>query len=170
MKRQCVVLIEDNPDDHILVERVFSKLNIKLDIISFYDGDSALQWLRRPDRAPDLVLVDHKLPTISGTKIVEECKRYPMYQGVPFILMTDSTPDGVLAEAYDAGVYSCIKKPDSDPLGWGQHVKIAAHYWLTIHKKMDKPLTPELQAEVREVRASSIDIIDPFNQFSKRRY
>lgn len=135
MSRKYVVLIEDSPNDQLLISRVLSKLNPSPDVLVLNNGNEAVEYFKRPVRLPDLVLVDLNLPKVNGIEVIRQAKQHPKFLLVPFVILTDNNYETNIIEAYKAGASSYILKPDgADPMGWGREIKGAAHYWLNMNR------------------------------------
>jgi CheY-like chemotaxis protein len=69
-----------------------------------YDG-------RRSDKPPRVVLLDLKLPKVSGMEVLRKLRSDPRTRSVPVVMLTSSKEDRDLEEAYALGVNSYIVKP-----------------------------------------------------------
>lgn len=60
------------------------------------DGEEALRYLNRQDKyahatRPDVVLLDIKLPKISGHEVLEDIRRSPDLRTLPVMILTSSS-------------------------------------------------------------------------------
>jgi two-component system, response regulator len=114
-----VLLVEDNPDDVILTEFAFKKANIpnRLEVAS--DGRQALDYLfcrdgfrdRGPDDKPGLILLDLKLPVVSGLDVLKEIKANKDTAQMPVIVLTSSSEENDQIESWRLGASDFIRKP-----------------------------------------------------------
>jgi CheY-like chemotaxis protein len=124
-----ILHIEDNPDDILLTELAFQKAGVAAELVVATDGDQAIVRLRDcPDHElPSLVLLDLKLPKVSGLEVLSWIRSQPRTRRLPVVVLTSSTLPADVNQAYDLGANSYLAKP-SDSL-----VPIAAvveQYWL----------------------------------------
>jgi CheY-like chemotaxis protein len=126
-----ILHVEDNPDDVMLMNLAFSRAGIaaKLEVVS--DGDQAIATLgsATPEAAPVCVLLDVKLPRISGLDVLAWIRNQPSLKRLPVILLTSSSQSADINRAYDLGANSFLVKP-SDLDSLTQLVKTVAHYWV----------------------------------------
>src|SRR5688572_16169291 len=93
-----ILLVEDNPDDEFLVLRALRKHKVTNKIHIVRDGEEALDFLfcRGPYSHSDchrnlrLVLLDIKLPKISGLEVLAAVKQNPLTKRIPVVLLTSS--------------------------------------------------------------------------------
>jgi len=78
------------------------------------DGEEALAYLARweaGEAVPIFILLDLKLPKISGLEVLRQLKEHPTYSAIPVIVLTTSAEDQDVDEAYKLGCNSYIVKP-----------------------------------------------------------
>jgi len=142
-----VLLVEDNPTDaelalHVLLRRVTSHA-----LFHVHDGVEALEFLRGEgafagrDRndPPKVVLLDLKLPRMSGLGVLREMKADPRLREIPVVMLTSSRQDRDLDEAYRLGVNSYIVKPVNYD-DFAEAVAQVGAYWLRLN---EVPPTPK---------------------------
>lgn len=125
-----ILHVEDNPDDVMLVALAFSKAgaSAKLDVAT--DGEKAIAALEaNPDLVPACVLLDIKLPSISGFEVLSWIRGQPRFKRLPVIMLTSSLLPDDVNRAYDLGANSyLVKPPELDSLvGLAQTIDL---YWL----------------------------------------
>lgn len=107
-----ILLIEDNVADAHLIERELTAagLNFRLEQVQ------AEPELRRHIEAelPDLVLSDHGLPAFSGFKALEIVRE--KHPKLPFIFISGSNDQGMVADMYEAGATDYVFKRDISDL------------------------------------------------------
>jgi len=130
-----ILLVEDNPMDVDLTRRAFLKRNILNPIIVARDGEVALNlmnsWSDVTDQ-PVMVLLDLKLPKVTGLEVLAKMKENPKHRRIPVIVLTSSSDSGDIANAYDLGVNSYIVKP----VDFNQFMDVATQinqYWCTLN-------------------------------------
>lgn len=134
MKMENKILhVEDNPDDVMLMNLAFSRAGIGARLHVVNDGDEAIAALENSAQAggapPVCVLLDVKLPRVSGLEVLAWIRNQPRLKRLPVILLTSSSQTTDINRAYDLGANSfLVKPPDLDSLT--QLVKTVAHYWV----------------------------------------
>jgi CheY-like chemotaxis protein len=136
-----ILLVEDDPNDVLLLERAFRRVGLLYPLHMVNDGDQALDFLRGvgkyKDRIkyplPDLILLDLKLPRRSGHEVLRWLRSKPGIKRVPVIVLTSSSESRDISEAYDEGANSYLVKPlNTDSLG--EMVSQLEKYWLTLNQ------------------------------------
>ncbi len=132
-----VLLVEDNPTDLELVLRVFKKHQFANRITVARDGAEALDFLfgtgahaaRGSLQIPKVILLDLKLPKLSGLEVLARIKGDPRTRTIPIVVLTSSQEEKDLMESYQLGVNSYIVKPvDFDQ--FSECLKQIGIYWL----------------------------------------
>jgi CheY-like chemotaxis protein len=126
-----ILLVEDNPVDIDLTRRAFARSQLLGPISVAHDGEEALGMIPRWDageRPPSLILLDINLPRVNGIEVLRQLKTHPKYRCIPVIMLSSSSEDRDLADAYALGVNSYIVKP----VDYDRFVEAAGHierYW-----------------------------------------
>jgi DNA-binding response OmpR family regulator len=101
------VLVVD--DERALVGMVASLLGEEgYEVVTAYDGETALR--RHTDESPDLVILDRKLPRISGDEV---CKRIRAVSSTPILMLTGERGAEERAKLLDLGADDYLEKPFS---------------------------------------------------------
>ena len=109
-----VVLAEDDDDYAIVIERALKRAaGVPVEIRRARTGTEALALLR--DVAPDLLLLDLKMPGMAGHEALEEIKGDDALRSIPVAVLTSSDRDDDVAKSYGLGGNHFITKP-SNPL------------------------------------------------------
>ncbi len=136
-----IVIVEDNPSDAELILRVFRKHNMANEIVLLKDGAEALDFLFGHDGCGPtpssitcrIILLDLKLPKVDGIEVLRRLKSEERTRGIPVVVLTSSTEQRDLKEAYDLGVNSYVAKP----IKFDEFAKAVADlglYWLMLNK------------------------------------
>lgn len=127
-----ILHVEDNPDDVMLMNLAFTRAGIPARLHVVSDGDEAIAALENGalgSGPPVCVLLDVKLPRVSGLEVLAWIRNQPHLRRLPVILLTSSSQSADINRAYDLGANSfLVKPPDLDSLT--QLVKTVAHYWV----------------------------------------
>jgi two-component system, response regulator len=124
-----------------LTLRELQRENVKNQIVVARDGAEALDFLfcrggfsdRSPNHPPKLVLLDLKLPKVSGLDVLREIKSKPETRAIPVVVMTSSGEERDVVDSYKLGVNSYIQKP-VDFEQFRQTIKTLGLYWLVVNR------------------------------------
>jgi CheY-like chemotaxis protein len=111
-----VLLVEDNPDDELLTLRALKKSTIDLDVEIARDGAEALHVLGLNGNSgsnpvlPSLVLLDIKLPKVSGIDVLRAIRRAPRTEGLPVVMLTSSDEPSDVISASLLNVSRYVRK------------------------------------------------------------
>jgi len=109
---QKILLIEDNQTDIDLTRRAFGKITNKCCLEVKDDGQDALAYLMSADcHLPHLILLDLKMPRISGLEVLAAIRKNERTRRIPVVMMTSSAENRDISAAYDLGANSYICKP-----------------------------------------------------------
>jgi CheY-like chemotaxis protein len=109
-----ILLIEDNPMDVDLTRRAFIRHNLANPLEVLRDGQEALDFIaawRAGDPVPSVILLDLKLPKVSGLEVLGAIRAHPYLETVPVVILTSSAEDGDIYKAYSLGANSYVVKP-----------------------------------------------------------
>ncbi len=134
-----ILLVEDSPQDAEMTLDVLHNGNLANQIQVARDGAEALDYLfcrgifaGRTDGAPKLVLLDLKLPKVSGLEVLRAIKNDPRTRSIPVVILTSSKEEQDLLAGYHLGVNSYIQKPvDFDQ--FRVKIKEIGFYWLLVN-------------------------------------
>ena len=117
MNDKFVLLVEDNPDDITLTQFAFRRANVSNKVMVAKDGKEALDFFSRDggtgnlDHKLGLVLLDLKLPIVSGLDVLKEIKSNKYTALIPVIVLTSSIEDSDQTESLRLGANDYIRKP-----------------------------------------------------------
>lgn len=103
-----VLLIEDEPNIAEAIRFLLSRDGLRVSHAG--DGAAALVLLRRDP--PDLVILDHMLPGMSGLEVLSAVRADPDSQTLPVMMLTARGRDREMAE--QAGADRFMTKPFSN--------------------------------------------------------
>ena len=134
-----ILFAEDSMDDAMLTIRALTKSGFTNKLLHVKDGAEALDFMycrgiyaeRNPKSHPKLLLLDLKMPKVSGMQVLEKVKGDPDLRSIPAVILTSSQEDPDIAKCYDLGANSYIVKPvDSD--NFFNAIKEIGMYWMII--------------------------------------
>lgn len=115
MKALRILLVEDSPSDVRLIREALKETPVPLQITVAHDGVEATDYLQQAESGlvnrPDLVLLDLNLPRKNGREVLAEIKGSPTLRQIPVLIMTSSTSEEDVAEAYSLNANCYITKP-----------------------------------------------------------
>jgi len=119
MTTDTILLTEDDPTDALLLRRALDAAGVasRLEVAS--TGEEAIAYLsgegRYADRdlhpLPSLVLLDIRLPRMSGLEILEWIRQQAQFKRLPVIMLTSSGQAANIRHARDAGASAYHEKP-----------------------------------------------------------
>ena len=116
---KLILLVEDNPSDEKLALLAFKRAGVPCEIAVARDGADALDYLfatgeyedRDPLARPALILLDLKMPRISGLEVLRRIRAAPETRLLPVVVLTASREDEDLISAYSLGANAYLRKP-----------------------------------------------------------
>lgn len=132
-----ILLVEDSPDDVVFVRRAFAKAGLPTALRVVSDGQQALDYLaganqfsvRLEHPLPRLVLLDLKLPLVSGFDVLRWIRARPEMMSIAVVVMTSSDHPSDIRESYALGANSYLSKP-SNPEDLTELIRDVTNYWL----------------------------------------
>lgn len=107
--RKTIGVVEDNPDNRLLLQAILSDL---YDIVEYETGAEALDGLRTA--LPDLLLLDISLPGLDGVAVLEKIRGSEAMRALPVIALTAHAMAGDRAKYLAAGFNDYVSKPIVD--------------------------------------------------------
>jgi DNA-binding response OmpR family regulator len=116
---KIILLVEDDPNDVILIRRALKSVNAQAHLFDVGDGEKAIKYLVGEDEFadrtkylfPDIVLLDLKLPRKSGLEVIEWVRAQEEIKSLPIVMLTSSKQAADIYKAYDLGANSYLVKP-----------------------------------------------------------
>ena len=131
-----ILLIEDNADDEQLTLRAMRLSEVPNVIRVARDGVEAIEaLLGNPGKQPlpDLVLLDLKLPKLSGLEVLARIRADSATRTLPVVVLTSSDEDRDIVESYNLGANSYIRKP----VDFDEFIEVVHQlglYWLSMNR------------------------------------
>lgn len=150
-----ILLVEDNPTDVELILRALRQHNHADKVFVVKDGHEAMDFIHAVSTYagltvkpfPKLILLDLKLPGMSGLEVLQSLKADEQLKSIPVVMFTSSAQEVDIEECYRLGVNSYIQKP----VEYNKFVNIIGEvgmYWLSTNVppvKARSPAVPTVQ-------------------------
>lgn len=114
-----ILLVEDNPDDIMLIKTALEESNIPNKIVYLKDGAEAMDYIFHegnnaktpPDTQAKVIMLDLNMPKVNGLEVLRRVKKDESTKNIPIVVFTSSKDDPNLKECYRLGVKNYIIKP-----------------------------------------------------------
>ena len=136
MRKNAILLVEDNPDDELLTLRALKKTKLVNEIAVAHDGEEALDYLLNEENGNDLpvmVLLDLKMPKVSGLEVLHAIRSNTRTKTLPVVVFTSSSEEKDIVESYSLGVNSYVRKP-VDFSQFLEAVERIGLYWMVLNE------------------------------------
>ena len=119
MSKTASILLAD--DDPVSVELALEALNeaeLRATVAVVSDGEEALDYLYcrrqyegRTEGPPSLILLDLKMPKVTGLEVLQQIKSDPALESIPVMVVTSAQDKAELQACFDLGINSWFRKP-----------------------------------------------------------
>ncbi len=139
-----ILFVEDSLDDATLTIRALTKSGFTNKLHHAVDGADALDFMycrgkyegKKKEDFPKLILLDLKMPKVSGIQVLEKLKSDPELNSIPIVMLTSSNEGPDIERCYALGANSYIVKPvDSD--NFFKAIKEIGLYWMVLSQHSD---------------------------------
>ena len=141
MNDKLILVVEDNPDHLELTVLTLEEHGANAEIVVARDGAQALEFLwgqgrhagRDTKRQPTFMLLDMKLPKLSGLDVLRSARGNPLTAIVPVVMLTSSSEESDMVACYRAGANSFVRKP-VDFGEFTEKLGLLQSYWLGVNE------------------------------------
>lgn len=117
-----ILIADDDTQDTMLVRLAVERAALGLRLETVKDGEEAIDYLlgrfRYADRQthpfPNLMLLDLKMPRLSGFDVLDFVRGQPSLRRLPVVIFSSSDDPKDIQRAYDSGANSYLCKPHSN--------------------------------------------------------
>ena len=113
-----MLLVEDDQRDVELTLEALEEYNLANEVDIARDGEEALDYFyfrgrfaNRPHDAPAVVLLDLKMPKVSGLEVLRQIKADKNLRMIPVVVLSSSAEERDVIESYQLGVNAYVVKP-----------------------------------------------------------
>ena len=146
MNVKNILLVEDDPSDVELTLAALAEHDLASKVAVVDNGAEALDYLYRRGKFktraggnPIVVLLDNKMPKVSGLEVLKAIKTDAHLNAIPVVALTSSRETTDLIEFYKHGVNAYVVKP-VDFSEFMKAVKQLGVFWATVNEL--PPATP----------------------------
>jgi len=133
-----ILVVDDDPNDLILIEGAFRKIGVIDSIHTVSGGQEAINYMmgegKYSDRSlypyPTFVTTDLKMPGVDGLAVLEHLKNNPAWAIIPTVVLTSSRDLDDIKKAYMLGASSYHVKPNT-PDELHRLLRVLHDYWMT---------------------------------------
>ena len=134
-----ILFAEDSMEDAMLTIRALNKSGFTNKLLHVKDGAEALDFIycrriysdRNPKSHPKIILLDLKMPKMSGMQVLEKVKSDDELKSIPVVILTSSQEDPDIEKCYSLGANSYIVKP-VDSNNFFNSIKEIGMYWMIL--------------------------------------
>jgi len=124
-----ILFVDDNQLDVHLMQMAFEPYRERLSFSSVPNMITALDYLARRGRftgaiVPDLILLDLNLPVQNGLVLLQEIEADPVWKRIPVIVLSSSSRQTDIEEAYRMGAMLYVVKPNH----WDRYIDLASSF------------------------------------------
>ncbi|MEO7887972.1 MAG: response regulator [Polaromonas sp.] len=143
MNDKLILVVEDNPDHLELTVLTLEEQGVTAEIAVARDGVQALDFLfgqgahagRDTQRQPAFILLDMKLPKLSGLDVLRSVRANPLTALVPVVMLTSSSERSDIVACYQSGANGFVRKP-VDFGGLTEKLNRLQAYWLGVNESI----------------------------------
>jgi CheY-like chemotaxis protein len=135
-----ILLVEDDLHDVELTLEALNENTLANSVFVVHDGEEALNYLycrekfaTRKSGSPVVVLLDLKMPKVSGLEVLKIIKADQELKTIPVVVLTSSREEPDLIESYNHGVNAYVVKP-VDFAEFSRAVKQLGLFWVGINE------------------------------------
>jgi CheY-like chemotaxis protein len=119
LEKEYILLVEDDPNDVLLIQRAFQKAGLRDCLKVVRDGEQAIDYLggrriygdRQRFPLPFLLLLDLKMPGTDGFEVLQWVRANGDLKRLLVVVLTSSNLQADVDRAYELGANSYLVKP-----------------------------------------------------------
>jgi len=132
MKRhRDILIIEDDEDDREILQEIFIDLGYKNKLVFFHDSVEALDYLRRPEVEPFIVISDINMPKLGGFELRQLIMEEELFmdKDIPYIFISNAQDEHSIRQANNLSIQDYIHK-GADYNIYKERIKGLIDYWI----------------------------------------
>ncbi len=126
-----ILIIEDDEDDREILREIFRDLGYKNTLVFFSDSTEALEYLRRPEIEPFIVISDINMPKLGGFELRNIILNEEIFmdKDIPYIFISNAQDEQSIKQANKLSIQGYIHK-GSDYNNYKERIKGLIDYWI----------------------------------------
>jgi CheY-like chemotaxis protein len=107
-----IVVVEDDVDDQFLLRKVFERIGVESELVFFFNGKDAWDYLKSTKKKTFMILCDINMPVMNGLELREQINRDEEMRkkSIPFIFLSTAARPGDVDMAYNLAVQGFFLK------------------------------------------------------------
>ena len=131
-----ILLVEDNEGDILLTKEAFEDAKVLINLSVVKDGKAAIDFLNKEGiysnvAMPEILLLDVNLPKKNGHEVLKYIKKSDTLKHIAVIMLTTSSSEKDINEAYQNYVNCFITKP-VDINNFLEVVSKIENFWVSV--------------------------------------
>ena len=106
-RQPCVLVVEDNLPVRMMLQRALERIGCR--VVSENNGKDGIRRARKV--APDLILMDMRLPGLDGPEVLDKLRRTRGLEAIPVVGISGYAHPEMKAQAFDRGCVAFLEKP-----------------------------------------------------------
>lgn len=129
-KHRDILIIEDDEDDRDILKEIFRDLGYKNSLVFFADSTQVVEYLRKPEIQPFIIISDINMPKLGGFELrnIIMNEEVLMDKDIPYIFISNAQDENSVKEANKLSVQGFIQKGD-DYNKYKEKIKNLVDYW-----------------------------------------
>lgn len=108
--KYSVLIVDDDPNDVVITKMALTRVDHDMEVEAALCGEDALERLRSGEVLPALILLDLKMPGMSGLDFLRELRAAERIKHIPVIVVSSSSLEKDKKGAYAAGADGFLHK------------------------------------------------------------
>ena len=136
MKKNQILLVEDNEGDIVLTSEAFEDCGSNIELQIARNGKEAINILfdqKDESLLPDLILLDINLPLLNGHEVLKKIKENTKTKHIPVVILTTSSAMSDINLTYENHANCFITKP-ADINDFFETINVLSNYWFKFCK------------------------------------
>ena len=113
MIRQKVLIVDDDPDDRMIITEAIKACDSNVDCYELQNGNGVSEYISQKfgNRLPTFILLDLNMPGKDGKEVIKELKGDARFISIPIIVLTTASSTRERNDSYNLGANCFITKP-----------------------------------------------------------
>lgn len=125
-----ILIIEDDEDDREILKEIFKDLGYKNKLVFFADSTQVVDYLRKPEIQPFIIISDINMPKLGGFELrnIILNEEILMDKDMPYIFISNAQDENSVKQANKLSIQGFIQKGD-DYNKYKEKIKNLVDYW-----------------------------------------